>query len=140
MLVLLTDGDNNVEAKITPLQAAMISRMFDVIVHTVGIGSDRAFVIQQDIFRRQQLRNWPVSFNESLMQDISRETNGRYFAAEDADGLRRVMKEIDALEKTSMEQPTYVDYKDLYRHWVYAGIGLLFFGLITEHSICLKVP
>ena len=39
IIVLFTDGSNNVEAKVTPLQAAKLANTFDITVYTVGIGS-----------------------------------------------------------------------------------------------------
>ncbi len=139
VLVLFTDGDNNVDAKITPQQASKIARMFDVIIHTVGIGSDRAFVVRKGFFGNQML-NVQDNFNRELLEDISAETKGRYFAARDGDGLRQVMTEIDSLEKTNIEQPTYIDYKELYRNWLTWGLSLIALGAILEHTICLRVP
>ncbi len=140
VLVLFTDGENNVDAQVTPVQAAKISKMFDVIIHTVGIGSDRAYVIRPTFFGRQQLIEARGSFNKKLLTDISTETSGQYFAAEDAEGLREVMKKIDTLEKTSMEQPTYIDYKELYKNWLYGGLILILCGFLLENTLCLRVP
>ena len=140
VLVLFTDGENNIDAKITPLQSAKIADSFDISIHTVGIGSSNAFVIRPGVFGRQQLVPVKGGFNRELLGDISELTNGQYFAAEDAEGLKAVMESIDALEKTSLEQPTYIDYKELYRIWVGCGILLLFLGCIVENTFSLKVP
>ena len=140
VLVLFTDGDNNVEAKISPLQAAKISGSFDVSIHTVGIGSDRAYIIRPDLFGRQRLVNFEAGFNQTLLENISEEAEGRYFAAEDAEGLKAVMDSIDALEKTSLVQPTYVDYKELYRNWLICGAIFLGVGFLIENTFSLKVP
>ena len=140
VLVLFTDGDNNVDSKITPLQAAKIADSFDISIHTVGIGSDRVFVIRPGFLGRQQLVNVQASFNQKLIKEISDLANGQYFAAEDAEGFKKVMKSIDALEKTSLVQPTYVDYKELYKIWLIVGVALLCFGFVVENTISLKVP
>lgn len=140
VLVLFTDGENNIEAKVAPSQAADIAAMFDVIIHTVGIGSDRAFVIRPNFFGGQQMVNMPVTFNTKLMEEIALKTQGRYFLAEDAEGLKWVMNEIDALEKTSIEQPTYIDYRELYRPFLYAGIALILAAYLSEHTFCLTLP
>ena len=140
VLVLFTDGDNNVDANITPLQAAKIADSFDISIHTVGIGSSRAFVIRPGMFGRKQLVNVQAGFNRQLLVDIADVSKGRYFAAEDADGLKAVMKSIDALEKTNLEQPTFIDYKELYKGWVACGLGLLCLGFIVENTLSLKVP
>ena len=140
VIVLFTDGDNNVDAKISPLQAAKIADMFNVTVHTVGIGSDRSFVLRQGAFGRQQMISLQDSFNHKLLENISLETKGRYFAAEDAEGLRKVMQEIDKLEKTNLQQPTYIDYKELYKFYLAGGIIFVLIGYVLENTICLSIP
>ena len=39
IIVLFTDGSNNVDAKVTPRQAAKLANTFDITVYTVGNGS-----------------------------------------------------------------------------------------------------
>ncbi len=140
VLVLFTDGENNVEAKISPLEAAKIAKMFDVITYTVGIGSDRAYMIRPGFFGRQQL--FPINnyANFQLLKDIAGETNGKFFSAEDAEGLKRTISEIDQLEKTNIEQPTYIDYRDLYKIWLQSGIVLCLLGFLLEQTLFLKIP
>ncbi len=140
VMVLFTDGENNVDAQIAPLQAARIARMFDVVIHTVGIGSRRAVMLRNDMFGRQRLVNAGVGFDQELIEKIAAETGGLYFAARDADGLRHVMNEIDKLEKTSLEQPTYIDYREMYRPWLLAGAVLVLIAFIAEYTVFLKLP
>ena len=138
--VLFTDGDNNVDAKITPLQAAKIAGMEAVTVYTVGAGSDYAFAQQQHFFGRMQWVHVPARFNDTLLQNIADETKGLYFKAKDNTALESVMTEIDGIETISFEQPRYIDYKELHPKWLLAGMALLILALIIEHSISLKVP
>jgi len=42
VIVLFTDGDNNIDISVTPRQAAKLAAMFDVKVYTVGIGRRNA--------------------------------------------------------------------------------------------------
>ena len=57
VLVLFTDGRNNVDNRLTPEQAAALGKEFDVVIHTVGIGSRNAFVLVTDPFGRQQFQD-----------------------------------------------------------------------------------
>jgi Ca-activated chloride channel family protein len=100
IVVLFTDGSNNVNAKVTPRQAAKLASSFDVIVYTVGIGSPNAAVLRDGFFGRQfvQLQD---EFDEPLLRDISSTTGGRYYKASDAEGMAQAMSEIDKLEKTA---------------------------------------
>jgi len=139
VLVLFTDGDNNVEAKVTPQQAAKLAATFDVAAYTVGIGSPRSVVAVQTAFGAL-LQPSGAGFNEKLLREISDVTGGRYFEARDAQAFRKVMEEIDALETTALEQPTYMDYKEQFAGWLAAGLSLLLAAAIIENSVLQVVP
>lgn len=139
VVVLFTDGKNNVNAQITPLQAAKLAKTFDIITYTVGIGSKNAFIIQ-DGFMGKQLVQLKDEFDEKLLKDIADTTGGRYFTASDAEGLQKTMDEIDKLEKTSLEQPRYVDYRELAPPLVITAIIIILTGFILSSTIFLKVP
>lgn len=137
--VLFTDGRNNINAKITPLQAAKLAKDFDVVIYTVGIGSKNAFVIQKGPFGSQwvQLRD---EFDEKLLKDIAEISGGQYYAAKDAEGLQKTMREIDKLEKTSMEQPTFVEYKELAFPFINLSIILLVLAYVLGNTLFLRIP
>jgi Ca-activated chloride channel family protein len=139
VVVLFTDGKNNVNAQITPLQAAKLAKTFDIITYTVGIGSKKAFIIQ-DGFMGKQLVQLRDEFDEKLLKDIAGTTGGRYFTASDAEGLQKTMDEIDKLEKTSIEQPRYVDYKELAPPLVITALAIILAGFILSTTLFLKVP
>jgi Ca-activated chloride channel family protein len=139
VVVLFTDGKNNVNAQITPIQAAKLAKTFDVITYTVGIGSKNAFIIQ-DGFMGKQLVPLKDEFDEKLLKDIADTTGGRYFTASDAEGLQKTMDEIDKLEKTSIEQPRYIDYRELAPPLVVTALIIIMSGFILSATIFLKVP
>ncbi|OGV43370.1 MAG: hypothetical protein A2X48_16165 [Lentisphaerae bacterium GWF2_49_21] len=137
--VVFTDGRNNVNAQITPLQAAKLAKTFDITIYTVGIGSKNSFIIQEGFFGRQ-LVPLKDEFDEKLLKDIAETTGGRYFTAADKEGLKKTMEEIDKLEKTSVEQPRYVDYRELAPPLMTTALGLIFAGFILGATWFLKVP
>ena len=139
VVVLFTDGKNNVNAQITPLQAAKLAKTFDIITYTVGIGSKNAFIIQ-DGFMGKQLVAIKDEFDEKLLKDIAGTTGGRYFTASDAEGLQKTMDEIDKLEKTSLEQPRYVDYRELAPPLIITALAIIIAGFTLSSTLLLKVP
>ncbi|MFA6568060.1 MAG: VWA domain-containing protein [Victivallales bacterium] len=139
VVVLFTDGKNNVNAQITPLQAAKLAKTFDIITYTVGIGSKNAFIIQ-DGFMGRQLVPIKDEFDEKLLKDMADTTGGRYFTASDAEGLQKTMDEIDRLEKTSLEQPRYVDYRELAPPLVTASLIIILLSFMLNSTLLLKVP
>jgi Ca-activated chloride channel family protein len=139
VIVLFTDGKNNVEARITPLQAAKIANDNKITIHTVGIGGENSFVIVDGLFGKQ-LQQISHEFDEKLLRDIASATGGKYFAAKDAQGLEQTMHEIDKLEKTSFEAPKFIDYRELAFPLLSIALFSALLSTIFSHTILLKLP
>ncbi len=139
VLVLFTDGSNNVNSRISPIQAAKLAKTYNVVIYTVGIGSDNAYVLQNTMFGEQFI---PLGgqFDRKLLKDIAKETDGKYYAAKDAKGLAEVLEQIDKLEKTSAEQPRFIDYRELGYPLVVISLILIIIGFVLENTIFIKVP
>ncbi|MDD3885783.1 MAG: VWA domain-containing protein [Victivallaceae bacterium] len=140
VLVLFTDGRNTAETRLTPEQAAALGKEFNVIIHTVGVGSRNAFFTVQDPFGRTRFQPTGDDFDEALLRAIAETTGGSYFHAEDADGMRRVMDEINQLEKTSFEQPKYIEFKEYAPLLSLLAAGLILLGFMAERSWRLRLP
>ena len=69
VMVLFTDGSNNVNARISPLQAAKLAKTYDVVIYTVGIGSKNAYVLQNGMFGSQFI---PLGgqFDKKLLKNL----------------------------------------------------------------------
>jgi Ca-activated chloride channel family protein len=139
VMVLFTDGSNNVDARLTPLQTAKLASEFKVVIYTVGIGSSRSFVRQKSVFGERFLAV-EDEFDEALLKELAKLTEGRYYAASDAEGLRKAMEEIDKLEKTTVDQPRYVEYREWAPHIAWLALLLLVAGFVGEHTLFLKIP
>ena len=68
--------------------------------------------MEQDFFGRKRYVPYPSEFDESLLREMASRADGKYFHAADAEGMKAVMEEINRLEKTSFEQPKYVEYRE----------------------------
>ncbi|MBO4632154.1 MAG: VWA domain-containing protein [Lentisphaeria bacterium] len=139
VIVLFTDGVNNVNAKVTPRQAAKLADTFNVTVYTVGIGSPNA-VVKQDSFFGSGFVQVRDEFDEELLKDIASSTGGVYYKADDGDSMRKAMEQIDKLEKTSVEQSILVNWKEFYPLLCWLAIGFLLAGMLLEKTILLRVP
>lgn len=142
--VLFTDGMNNVDASITPLQAAEIAKSFNIAIYTVGIGSDCTWAVVPGFMgsRLQQVRQGgaEAGFDEGLLKAIADKTGARYFFARDQAGFAKVMKEIDALETTTLEAPRYLDYREQFMPLLVVALLLLLAALLLENSWLQTVP
>ena len=139
VIVLFTDGVNNVNAKVTPRQAAKLADTFNVTVYTVGIGSGNAVIRQDGLFGSgfMEVRD---EFDEQLLKDIADSTGGVYYKADDGDSMRKAMEQIDKLEKTSVEQSILVNWKEFYPHLCWLAIAFLLTGMLLEKTVLLRVP
>jgi len=139
IIVLFTDGSNNVETAITPLQAAKLAKKYDIAIYTVGIGSRLAYALQNTLFGEQLI---PIQgeFDDALLKEIAKTSGGRYYKAEDAEGMRKAMDEIDKLEKTSFEQPRIIDYKEFAFDIMTLAAACILLAFLLEHSLLMRVP
>lgn len=139
IVVLFTDGVNNVQAKVTPMQAARLADSVGVTVYTVGIGGKNSFAVQQDFFG-SRLAAVQQPFDEALLKEMAKITGGKYYHAADAEGMKNAMKEIDKLEKTSVEQTITVNWKEFYPLITIFSLIFLLTGFFLEHTFCLRLP
>ena len=139
VLVLFTDGSNNVDARVSPRQAAKLAKSCKVVIYTVGIGSGNACVLRETPMgpRFLPLRG---EFDEPLLKDIADSSGGKYYRAFDSKGLRDVMNSINKMEKTSMQAPTYMKWTEFAPTLMAIALALLVLGFISEHTIRLSLP
>ena len=140
IVVLFTDGSNNVKARVSPRQAAELAKTFGIKIYTIGIGSANSFVVQQHPFYGQVLQRIGSQFDEPLMKDIAKISGAKYFKATDEKGLATVMNEIDKLEKTTRIQPRYIDYRDIGPAFIKIALVLLLASFILGKTFFLKIP
>ena len=139
IIVLFTDGANNVNAKITPRQAAKLANTFDITLYTVGIGS-RNSVMKLDSMFGSSFQRVEGSFDEKLLQEMADTTGGVYYKAADGESMAKAMAQIDQLEKTSVEQNIIVNRKEFYPLFCWLAIAFLLIGFAYEHALRVSVP
>ncbi len=137
VMVLFTDGSNNVDAAITPLQAAKMASDYKITIYTVGIGSGR--VIRKSPFGQPSVQN-DQEFDEELMKEIAKNCSGLYLRANDQDDFVEVMNQINTLEKTTIIQSQFTNYNDLFTPLVLAGLILLLLAFLLQNTLSLQIP
>ena len=80
------------------------------------------------------------TFDEPLLKDIAKISDGKYYHAYDAKGLADAMADINKIEKTTVEQPKYIDYKEFAPTLAVFVLILLLLGFFLENSIFLSIP
>ncbi|CAK0777041.1 Ca-activated chloride channel homolog [Gammaproteobacteria bacterium] len=120
VLVLVTDGENT--AGMAPIEAARLAEKYGVRIYAIGVGS-KGKVPFPDAQGHLEYREDLIIDDEGLTR-IATMTNGVYFRATDTQGLERIYRDIDALEKTEATTRNTLIPISLYR-WPLAA-ALLF--------------
>ena len=81
-----------------------------------------------------------VEIDEETLQEIAETTDGKYFRATDTESLVDVYAEIDALEKTEIQQKQYVRYTELAPYFMIVALGLLMFETVLTRTRLRRIP
>lgn len=136
IIILLTDGVNN-SGFIEPQTAADLAIEFGIKTYTIGLGTNgnalSPIAYNADGSFRYGMRQ--VEIDEALLKDIAQETGGMYFRATDNESLEEIYDEINALEKTEVEEFKYYRYEEKYRPWVLFAGALLVLEWILRNTL-----
>lgn len=139
IVVLLTDGVNNA-GQIDPLTAAQAAKTLGIKVYTIAAGrTGQVPVPQRDLFGERIVMMDSVIDEETLIE-IADVTGGRFFRAEDAEGLRQIYAEINELEKSEIEIRTFNRYTELMKWLLVPALILLAVELILRQTILRRLP
>jgi Ca-activated chloride channel family protein len=140
VVVLLTDGVNNAGA-LEPSQAAELARQHHIKVYTVGAGSTGMAPIPVRMANGQTvLRPRPMQMDARTLKRIAATTDGHYFHARDAHGLAQVYAQIDALERSAINDVKYLHYREHYVWWVLAAFGWLALAQLLHSTWLARLP
>jgi Ca-activated chloride channel homolog len=137
VIILLTDGVNN-SGNIDPRTATELAKELGIKTYTIGIGTNGMadFPWSRDPRNgKLQFRKQQVEIDEALLKEIASETQGKYFRATDNSSLKEIYDEIDALEKTKIEEFKYYNYQEKFRLFVFLGLGFLVLEFIFKNTI-----
>lgn len=136
VIILLTDGVNNA-GFIDPKIASELAEEFGIKVYTIGIGSNGMALSPIGIHANGDFQYGmaKVEIDESLLQQIAATTEGKYFRATDNQKLEEIYEEIDALEKTEVEEFKYTNYEERFRPLLLAAGLLLLLELLLRFTI-----
>ena len=136
VIILLTDGMNNA-GFIEPKIASELAVEFGIRSYTIGVGSNGTALSPVGILDNGnfQYGRVPVEIDEALLKEIAQTTGGKYFRATNNKKLEEIYEEIDALEKTEVEEFKYYNYEERYRPLILLAGALLLFEIILRFTI-----
>jgi Ca-activated chloride channel family protein len=126
IVILLSDGDNNVSMHYEPQQAADLAARMKVKVFTVLVGSEGPY--GSDV-------------NPETLRSIAATTGGEFFRATDTDSLEHSFEAVRAtLEKTKRTVSERKLDQDLYWPMLLMAAGLLAFELVLSNTRFRRFP
>lgn len=136
VIILLTDGVNN-SGFIDPKIASELAAEYEIKTYTIGVGSNGMAMSPVALLANGnfQYRNVPVEIDEDLLKEIADATGGRYFRATDNEKLEAIYEEIDALEKTEIEEFRFYNYDEKFRPLVLIAGILLMLEILLRFSL-----
>ncbi len=132
-IIIITDGENHED---NAIEAANTAQEIGIVVHTIGMGSEKGSPIplyrgkKQIGFKRDPSGNTVVTkLNEDMLAEIADAGNGKFVRATNADaGLDYLFDEIEKMEKAEFGSKIFTDYEDRFR----IPLALGFFFLLLD--------
>lgn len=139
IIILLTDGRNNA-GDVSPKKAAEVAHAMGIKIYTIGAGGQGpAPYLVQTPFGAQVVTD-NVDIDEGTLKAVAELTGGAYFRAEDVSGLTQIYKQIDALEKTPVKAPTYMETHEQFAWVLVPALMLLFAEVVLLATRLSKIP
>ena len=143
-IIIITDGVNHEDDAVET--AKEISGK-QVVIHTIGMGSKNGGPIpvykrgKQIGYRTDKEGNTVLSkLDESMLKELAQEGNGIYVRATSSNsGLRYVMQEIDAMEKTEFDSMVIRNYKSRFQLFLFIALFLFIIKEILPDSKSTKI-
>ena len=127
IVVLLSDGDNNVSTQMTPRQAAQAAADLGVQVFTVLVGSEGSL--------------FGNAVDPATLQNIATITGGQFFRAADTRELSASFEELrQKLDKTRRKHSERKKDKELFVPLVGLAFGLLVLELLLSATRFRRFP
>jgi Ca-activated chloride channel family protein len=146
VLILLTDGEDTVASQIpgtmTPLESADLCKEWGIKIHAIGIGDEQGARVSRDRFMDSffSRRLGRRSFDPQTLEEMAKRTGGIFRVATDADSLRAVYAEIDAMEKTDISTERYLEYTELFAPFALASFCVLALELLLSWTFFRRIP
>lgn len=139
VVILLTDGVNNA-GQIDPLTAAEAAKALGIKVYTIGAAKTGMVPVPTETVFGTQVTYQESQLDEATLQQVADITGGRYYRAEDTEGLRQIYDEINSLEKSQVEIEVYNQYQELAGWLIIPALLLLLAEMGLRKTIFRTIP
>ena len=136
VIILLSDGVNN-SGYMTPAMASDIAKEYGIRIYTIGVGKNGITELPTGDVVNGELTfgRYMVNIDETLLKEIAKKTDGRYFRASDNSSLKNIYNEINKLETSDIEDIRFYNYDEKFRLFVWGALGLLLIEIILRRTL-----
>lgn len=135
VIILMTDGVNNVSVPISPATALEIVKAYKIKVYTIGVGTHGQAPVPVPTPFGTQKQMMPVEIDEPLLKQVATETGGKYFRATNNQSLQAIYDDIDKLEKTNIEVTSFKHYTELFFPFTMLAIICIVLEMILRYTV-----
>lgn len=139
VVIMLTDGRNNA-GSIDPETAAGMARTFGIKVYTVGVGTEGKVPFLVDTIIGKQAVYQRVDLDEAILKKVAGITGGTYFKATNTEALAEIYRQIDQMEKTTIETKEYTEYRELFHPFLLCGLAFLLLEVVLTNTRLRRIP
>jgi Ca-activated chloride channel family protein len=140
VVILLTDGVNNA-GEIDPLTAASLAKEFKVRVYTIAVGREGESVLPiQDPRFGTRILKVQTHIDEKTLTQIAKMTGGRFFRAEDSQGLIAIFGEIDRLERTEVKIERFTHHEEHFFKFLWPALFVFLAEIVWTQLLRVKLP
>ncbi len=140
IIVLLTDGVSNA-GRVSPFVAAETAKALGIKIYAIGAGSmGLAPYPVRTAWGEMVYQNVKIEIDEATLKEIADETGGKYYRATDTRSLKQIYKEIDALEKTPVEEAGFTRYNELFYIFLIPALLLLLLEIVLSNTLLRRLP
>lgn len=137
VVVLLTDGRNN-RGEIDPVTAAEIAAALDVRVYAIGVGAASEGQVQE--VPPPSTERQPERVDAEVLRTVASTTGGQYFSATSTAALQNIYDEIDAMEKTDIEERVYTDTEEQYPLFLWPAVLAVLLDVALRTTVLRRFP
>ena len=139
VIILLTDGVSNM-GSLDPRSAAEIAKLYGIRIYTIGIGTigQAPYPVQTPFGMQTQMM--PVTIDESMLMEIAKGTDGKYFRATNNAKLRSIYQEIDKMEKSKIDVTEFRKKKEEFLPLVLLAFVLIGLEMILRYLYLKNIP
>ena len=135
VIIMMTDGVNNVSVPISPQTALEIVKAYKIKVYTIGVGTHGQAIMPTPTPAGTIKQMQPVEIDEPLLKQIAKETGGKYFRATGNQSLQDIYDDIDKMEKTSAEVSSYKHYAELFYPFTIIAICCIVLEMLLRYTV-----